>query len=109
MASVCEHSCRFPEALLHEFHKPSGQFSAGVGQGPQTPALPHTPIPVTSLYSLSNGCSAGGRLAEIQGVLDELWRGSPADQPVEVTQVQGRTGKARKKRNATLQCSRVIL
>jgi len=26
--------------------------------------------------------SAGGRLAEIQGVLDELWRGSPADQPV---------------------------
>jgi hypothetical protein len=26
--------------------------------------------------------SAGGRLAEIQGVLDELWRSSPADQPV---------------------------
>ena len=26
--------------------------------------------------------SAGGRLAEIQGVLDELWGGSPADQPV---------------------------
>ncbi|HTA46651.1 MAG TPA: hypothetical protein VK789_29610 [Bryobacteraceae bacterium] len=26
--------------------------------------------------------SAGGRLAEIQGVLDELWRNSPADQPV---------------------------
>ncbi len=26
--------------------------------------------------------SAGGRLAEIQGVLDELWRGSPAGQPV---------------------------
>jgi hypothetical protein len=25
---------------------------------------------------------AGGRLAEIQGVLDELWRSSPADQPV---------------------------
>jgi hypothetical protein len=25
---------------------------------------------------------AGGRLAEIQGVLDELWRGSPAGQPV---------------------------
>ncbi len=25
--------------------------------------------------------SAGGRLAEIQGVLDELWRSSPADQP----------------------------
>ena len=25
---------------------------------------------------------AGGRLAQIQGVLDELWRGSPADQPV---------------------------
>jgi len=25
---------------------------------------------------------AGGRLAEIQGVLYELWRGSPADQPV---------------------------
>ena len=24
----------------------------------------------------------GGRLAEIQGVLDELWRSSPADQPV---------------------------
>ncbi|HEY7387985.1 MAG TPA: hypothetical protein VH640_05720 [Bryobacteraceae bacterium] len=28
--------------------------------------------------------SAGGRLAEIQGVLDELWRSSPADQPVMV-------------------------
>jgi hypothetical protein len=27
---------------------------------------------------------AGGRLAEIQGVLDELWRSSPADQPVMV-------------------------
>jgi hypothetical protein len=26
--------------------------------------------------------SVGGRLAEIQGVLDELWRSSPADQPV---------------------------
>jgi hypothetical protein len=26
--------------------------------------------------------SAGGRLAEIQGVLDELWRSSPAHQPV---------------------------
>jgi hypothetical protein len=26
--------------------------------------------------------SAGGRLAEIQSVLDELWRSSPADQPV---------------------------
>jgi hypothetical protein len=26
--------------------------------------------------------TAGGRLAEIQGVLDELWRASPADQPV---------------------------
>ena len=26
--------------------------------------------------------SASGRLAEIQGVLDELWRSSPADQPV---------------------------
>ncbi len=26
--------------------------------------------------------SAGGRLAEIQGVLDELWSSSPADQPV---------------------------
>ena len=26
--------------------------------------------------------SAGARLAEIQGVLDELWRSSPADQPV---------------------------
>jgi len=26
--------------------------------------------------------NAGGRLAEIQGVLDELWRSSPADQPV---------------------------
>jgi hypothetical protein len=26
--------------------------------------------------------SAAGRLAEIQGVLDELWRNSPADQPV---------------------------
>ena len=26
--------------------------------------------------------SAGGRLAEIQGVLDELWRSSPAGQPV---------------------------
>jgi hypothetical protein len=26
--------------------------------------------------------SAGGRLAEIQGVLDEHWRSSPADQPV---------------------------
>ena len=26
--------------------------------------------------------SAGSRLAEIQGVLDELWRSSPADQPV---------------------------
>jgi hypothetical protein len=26
--------------------------------------------------------SAGGRLAEIQGVLDEIWRSSPADQPV---------------------------
>jgi len=26
--------------------------------------------------------SAGGRLAEIQGVLNELWRSSPADQPV---------------------------
>ena len=26
--------------------------------------------------------SAGGRLAEIQGVLDELWKSSPADQPV---------------------------
>jgi hypothetical protein len=25
---------------------------------------------------------AGGRLAQIQGVLDELWRSSPADQPV---------------------------
>jgi hypothetical protein len=25
---------------------------------------------------------AGGRLAEIQGVLDELWKSSPADQPV---------------------------
>ena len=25
---------------------------------------------------------AGGRLAEIQGVLDELWRSSPSDQPV---------------------------
>ena len=25
---------------------------------------------------------AGGRLAEVQGVLDELWRSSPADQPV---------------------------
>ena len=25
---------------------------------------------------------AGGRLAEIQGLLDELWRSSPADQPV---------------------------
>src|SRR5205823_592916 len=25
---------------------------------------------------------AGGRLAEIQGVLDELWRSSPANQPV---------------------------
>ncbi len=28
--------------------------------------------------------SAGGRLAEIQGVLDELWRCAPADQPVMV-------------------------
>ena len=28
--------------------------------------------------------SATGRLAEIQGVLDELWRSSPADQPVVV-------------------------
>ncbi len=28
--------------------------------------------------------SAGGRLAEIQGVLDELWRSSPANQPVMV-------------------------
>jgi hypothetical protein len=27
---------------------------------------------------------AGGRLTEIQGVLDELWRSSPADQPVMV-------------------------
>ena len=26
--------------------------------------------------------TAGGRLAEIQGVLDELWSGSPTDQPV---------------------------
>jgi hypothetical protein len=26
--------------------------------------------------------SAGGRLAEVQGVLDELWKSSPADQPV---------------------------
>jgi hypothetical protein len=26
--------------------------------------------------------SASGRLVEIQGVLDELWRSSPADQPV---------------------------
>ena len=26
--------------------------------------------------------SPGGRLAEIQGVLDELWKSSPADQPV---------------------------
>ena len=26
--------------------------------------------------------TAGGRLGEIQGVLNELWRGSPADQPV---------------------------
>ena len=29
-----------------------------------------------------NTSSAGGRLAEIQSVLDELWRSSPADQPV---------------------------
>jgi hypothetical protein len=28
--------------------------------------------------------SAGGRLAEIQGLLDDLWRSSPADQPVMV-------------------------
>jgi hypothetical protein len=28
--------------------------------------------------------NAGGRLAEVQGVLDELWRGSPSDQPVMV-------------------------
>ncbi len=29
-----------------------------------------------------NPGGAGGRLAEIQGVLDDLWRSSPADQPV---------------------------
>ena len=29
-----------------------------------------------------NPSSAGGRPAKIQGVLDELWRSSPADQPV---------------------------
>ena len=31
-----------------------------------------------------NPCSAGGRLAQIQGVLEELWRNSPAGQPVMV-------------------------
>ena len=41
---------------LHEFRKRSGHFSAGVGQGRLTPALPHAPIPLNpSLYSLSNG------------------------------------------------------
>ncbi len=49
---------------LHEFRKRSGHFSAGVGQGRLTPALPHAPIPLNpSLYSLSNGCrSIAGRI-----------------------------------------------
>ena len=36
------------------------------------------------LWDEDPGTRAGGRLAEIQGVLDELWRSSPADQPVMV-------------------------
>ena len=32
--------------------------------------------------SAEESSTAGGRLAEIQGVLDELWRSSPADHPV---------------------------
>ncbi len=35
-----------------------------------------------------NASSAGERLIEIQSVLDELWRGSPADQPVIVRDVR---------------------
>jgi hypothetical protein len=34
------------------------------------------------LWDAVPAASAGGRLAEIQSVLDELWRSSPADQPV---------------------------
>ncbi len=35
-----------------------------------------------SMRIWDGGSDASGRLAEIQGVLDELWKSSPADQPV---------------------------